>query len=329
MTSDLLLSPVSVCSSSVGGRLWKKFVTLSLRAAATISKRLFAGRGITFACRMAARLISTDGTVTFQLAGGGILAVDVDDRYWLWALLLDGLYEPDLDHFLSRCLSCNDAFIDCGANLGIWSIAASRIIQDPRRVIAVEAGAETFSRLELNSVANADGLTALNRAVTTTSGEYVSLFASEDDHVSATVVEDLAPQDASPERVETVSLLDLIAMTESAASTGLVFVKLDIEGYEGMVLETIPAAQHDDLVVIVEEHARDIAHSNTVAVLESGYIVAFLADDGSIERITHQTLGRLTELQVNPTRGYNVVAVAPSGRAAKLVDHHYPGHGFG
>ena len=106
------------------------------------------GRGVGFACTIAARLVGSGGHTSFQLGGGGSFLVPVDDRYWLRPLLLDRSYELDLDHFLRRTLTSHDVFLDCGANLGLWSIAAARVIRDPKRVVAVEASSRTFARVD-------------------------------------------------------------------------------------------------------------------------------------------------------------------------------------
>lgn len=212
--------------------------------------------------------------------------------------------------------------MDCGANLGLWSIAVARVIGDAKRVIAVEAGSDTFTQLQLNWEANDRSFTVLHRAIGTVSGEKISFFASVGDHASATMVEGLSPGDLKMETVTTVSLLDLVEeqLSLQAAPDALTFVKLDIEGMERQIFSTIPANQHDSLLILYEDHGSEINHV-TEFVLEQGYQVAFLSDDGSLEPITTESLFRLGELKTNPARGYNLLAFAPTGRAAtRLAD---------
>jgi FkbM family methyltransferase len=314
----LLVAPARVTHPAPWRRVWIAAVLLSLRTAAYVSQRFLAGRGRGFASVVAARLLGHHGTITFQLAGGGTYAVASSDRYWVEPLLLEKAYESDLDHFLHRCITPTDVFLDCGANLGLWSIATAQVIKDPRRVVAVEAGAQTFEGLQANAAANGGCFTARHRAVDHTSGDRISFFASARDHASATAVEDFAPHDAQREETESVSLLDLIA---EHTNVGLVIVKLDIEGNECRALSAVPLERGGNLLILFEDHGRDSAHTPTRFLLERGWAVAFLHDDGSIERVRLENLERLTHLKQSPLLGYNLVAVAPSGRAAaRLVD---------
>ena len=322
MTTNLLVSPVIVGCISAEKRKRDHVIPALSRAFAAASRKFLNGRGVGLGCTFAANLIGTNGRILFRLNGGGSFSARTDDRYWLNYLLLEQSYETDLEHFLSRALTSKDSFLDCGANLGLWSIAVARIIGDAKRVIAIEAGSGTFAQLQLNWEANDRSFTVLHRAVGTVSGEQISFFASIGDHASATMVEGLSPNDSKVETVTTVSLLDLAddQLSLQTSPDALTFVKLDIEGMERQIFSTIPAVHHDSLVILYEDHGSEINHV-TEFVLEQGYQVAFLADDGSLELITRDSLFRLGELKSNPARGYNLLAFAPTGRAAsRLAD---------
>jgi FkbM family methyltransferase len=319
VSDRLLVSPVVVGRGETPQRVREWLVPALLQLAASGSRWLFRGRGVGFACTVAARLMAAGGRVSFQLGDGGTFSVRTDDRYWLTYLLLEQSYELDLDHFLGRALTSRDAFLDCGANLGLWSIAAARVIGNKERVVAVEAGASTFAQLATNWEANGRSFTVLHRAVGDVSGKQVSFFASAGDHASATLVEGLSPGDAKPETTTTVSLLDLIhEQNTGIANDALIFVKLDIEGMERQVFATIDPDRHGNLVVLYEDHGSETDHV-TAFVLERGFRTAFMADDGSLEPIKNDTLHRLDELKVNPARGYNLLAVAPGGVAASRL----------
>jgi FkbM family methyltransferase len=316
---DLLVAPVRVDHAGGWRKLWNAAVLVSLRLAVTVSGQLFAGRGRGFASVSAARLLGHDGVITFELAGGRTYAVPAGDRYWVEPLLLERAYEPDLAHFLHRCITPSDVFLDCGANVGLWSIATSRVIEDPRRVVAVEAGAKTFAALQSSAAANEGRFTALHRAVGDESGHVISFFASDRDHASATAIEDLAPLDAGREETETVSLRDLI---DQYVNDRVAIVKLDIEGNECRAMSSIPLDEGGNLLVLFEDHGRDAAHTTTRSLLDRGWIVAFIHDDGSIERIQAGNIERLNDLKQNP--GYNLVAVVPSSRGAARLRDCYP-----
>ena len=324
MTERLLVWPVNVGRRAHPQRILDRVVPTLLRLAVAVSRTIFRGRGVGFACTIAARLVGSSGQTSFQLGGGGYFIVTVDDRYWLQPLLLDRSYELDLDHFLQHTLTSRDVFLDCGANLGLWSIAAARVIRDPERVVAVEASSRTFARLIANWEANDRSFTVLHRALSDVTGSKASFFASAEDHASATLVEGLSPGDAQLETITTVSLLDLVRerMLSDAGDT-LIFVKLDIEGMERQVLATIDPEQHGELVIMYEDHGSNTTHI-TAFLLERGFGVAFMTDDGTLEQIRRTALHRLDALKVNPARGYNLLAVALRGAAASRLARLYP-----
>lgn len=320
MSNTLLVSPVLVGREGADQRKRDRIIPSLLRAGAATSQSFLGGRGVGFGCVVAANLIATNGHILFRLGGGGSFSVRTDDRYWLNYLLLAQSYETDLDHFLSRALTSRDSFLDCGANLGLWSIAAARVIGDTARIVAIEAGSRTFAQLEQNWVANDRAFTIIHGALSTVSGEQVSFFASVGDHASATMVEGLSPDDSQIELVKTVSLLDLIddQLSRQAASDALIFVKLDIEGMERQIFSTIRPNEYGGLVILYEDHGSEINHV-TAFVLEQGFQVAFLADDGTLEPIRRETLFRLDELKLDPARGYNLLAFAPTGSATSRL----------
>ena len=320
MSNTLLVSPVIVCHAGAEQRKRDRVIPAFLRAWAATSQSLLGGRGVRFGCTVAANLIGTNGRIVFRLAGGGLFSVRTDDCYWLNYLFLTQSYETDLDHFLSRALTARDSFLDCGANLGLWSIAMARVIGDKTRVVAVEASSCTFAQLEQNWEANDRSFMIVHRAVGTTSEEQVSFFSSVDDHASATMVEGLSPDDAKVEFVTTVSLLDLVdeQLSLQAANDALIFVKLDIEGMERQIFSTLRPTEHGSLLIMFEDHGNEINHV-AAFVLEQGFQVAFLADDGTLEPIRTQSLYRLDELKTNPARGYNLLAFAPVGSAASRL----------
>jgi FkbM family methyltransferase len=318
------VAPARVARTATDDRWRDRAVPAFLRLLVAIARRAFRGRGVGYSCTAAARAMSYDGLLTFQLHRGGSFQVSARDRYWLVPLLLDQGYEPEVDHFLGSTLDAGDVFFDCGANLGLWSVAAAQVIDDPARVVAVEPGAETFTGLRTNWELNGRNFTPLKRALSDSSGTTVEFFASRSDPASATLVEGLSPVDAHRELVQTISLGDLLRMQEPRVPSGLAFVKLDVEGLESRVLS---AAHHDvegRTVLLYEDHGRDTAHKATSQALAQGFDVAFLGDDGSLQAIRPDSLQRLSELKRDRGRGYNLVAVLPSGAAADRLGRAYP-----
>jgi FkbM family methyltransferase len=62
-------------------------------------------------------------------------------------------YEPEMS-CLKTILSPGNVFIDAGANVGIYTLAASRIVGEAGRVLAFEPSAQSFPALEKNIALN-------------------------------------------------------------------------------------------------------------------------------------------------------------------------------
>ncbi len=151
-------------------------------------------------------------------------------------LLMNGDYEPDTMAFLTRNVENGHAFLDVGANAGLFSLAVARACPQSR-VYAFEPTKQTFDLLKknilLNGLANVypvnvalsdqDGEAALNINTTDRDGLNTLLPPV---HSFAKVI--------GTETVRTMKL-DSFLKHEHVGPIGL--IKIDVEGAEALVLQ--------------------------------------------------------------------------------------------
>jgi len=160
------------------------------------------------------------------LPGGGrmICAFDVPYEAMVWARQEE---EHELQA-LRALLSPGDHFVDCGANVGLWSLVAAGQIGAAGRVTAFEPNPSAYRRLIQNVAASGPvgrRITAMNVAVAAHAGD-VS-FEPGAQHNLGHIVADAA---AGSIRVPAVTL------DEQLADAPVRAIKLDIEGGEAAAL---------------------------------------------------------------------------------------------
>jgi len=78
-----------------------------------------------------------------------ILSSDIGRCVWV-----AGCFEPNEMHLLSKLLEPGGTFIDVGANIGLYSLAAARIVGPDGRVLAFEPSPRERGLLERNVARN-------------------------------------------------------------------------------------------------------------------------------------------------------------------------------
>lgn len=139
-------------------------------------------------------------------------------------------YEPELAH-LEDFVPEGSTVIDVGANLGLYTVVAAKLVGPRGRVIAVEPSAATFELLRHNVALNGLGnVTLVNKALSDGVG------AARLYHIAGAPNYSLgAPADPGTayEDVETVSLDRLVT---DCGAADVSCVKIDVEGAEHLVV---------------------------------------------------------------------------------------------
>lgn len=174
-------------------------------------------------------------------------------------------FDPrDIAH-LQANLGEGDVFVDLGANIGFYSLLASRAVGRTGRVLAVEADPDTYARLqghlEANGVAN---VRAVNLGVSDRRA-ILRLAVLEPPFRAASSF--LPHPGARGIDVRCEPLLDVLQENDLDRVTGL---KLDIEGLEFAVLSQYladaPTTMLPDFVLV--EYHRDIVRQAGGDVVE-------------------------------------------------------------
>lgn len=168
-----------------------------------------------------------------------------------------GMWEANLTRWLSERLGAGDVFVDVGANIGYFSLLASKLVGRDGRVVAIEALPSTFDRLATNLERNGcDNVRALNVAAAETAGT-LKVFRGPDSHTGlATVVADFGHE--YERDVDAAPLSALLADDEVARAR---VIKIDVEGAELAVargLRPILSATRPDLEVVIEMHPQPL-----------------------------------------------------------------------
>lgn len=188
-------------------------------------------------------------------------------------------YEPEVA-YLERALSPGKVFIDVGANFGVYTLVASKLVGEAGRVIAFEPTAESFAilrqNLALNHLANVH---AFQVALAETRGK-AWLYHGWDPVGNSLGMDPLCGGDGEEVQKET---LDNILEKNGVDRVDV--IKVDVEGAEELVLRgaTRNLTEHRP-VVIFEVNPGCAAHLGLSAdgardLLESlGYEFMVLGD---------------------------------------------------
>ena len=162
------------------------------------------------------------------------LKINADLEEWIQQhIYFFGTWDEPGSRFLKSQLKPGDVFLDIGANIGSYSMVASKIVGLQGEVHAFEPVARVFSKLmqniELNKLIN---ISANRNAVYETSGT-LELYVSSKENEGMSSIFHHDTESGEVERVEAITIDEYI---EKKNLKRVDMIKIDIEGAEWFAL---------------------------------------------------------------------------------------------
>jgi FkbM family methyltransferase len=210
----------------------------------------------------------------------GLRFVSAPKNFTSFVLYLSGRRDPAIDRFIRGRIGAGAVFVDAGANIGAYTVPASRQVGPNGRVVAFEAHPVTYAYLARNIVLNTLGnVVGLNNALGSKPG-WVEMDYQRSNPGETHVAADSTPTGT---RVELVTLDDTMTRLGIAR---IEYLKIDVEGYELQVLRGARGIIDRSCGIVVqteliEQHLR--RYGTTVAD-----VVAFLRELGFTPHMVHR-----------------------------------------
>lgn len=255
------------------------------------------------------------GRCLVEFLPDALFETDVFESYWGPTLIGGRAYEPELWHILTRIKDLDCCLLDCGANVGFWTVLATSPAIGFRHAVAIEANPKTFEKLVRHRTLNGERFDCLLRAVADTDGATVFLEHADHHAVSrvgtSKVSGFFAPRasDKSKPAIETVTLDSVIDRMGWWERSHFV-IKLDVEGHEPAALAGARKlrAQKDHLLFV-----EDFEHRGWATVgemLDDGYTLYYVTPEGRCFSVRDRTaIGLVTKERKSLSKSHNFVAV--------------------
>lgn len=167
---------------------------------------------------------------------GSVMHLAVPDSIQT-SIFLTGVWEPSITAIISKSLAAGDIFIDIGANVGYYSLLASKVVGNTGKVYAFEASPSIYRRLQHNMAANqSKNVISLNVAISNKPGTLWIWSAPEGNLGHSTVVDTVAERDGHHREAE-VTCDGVAAFVPLADLISARLIKIDIEGAERLAIE--------------------------------------------------------------------------------------------
>ncbi|NEC85120.1 FkbM family methyltransferase [Streptomyces sp. SID12501] len=167
-----------------------------------------------------------------ETRAGTRFAVDTQDLIQRYVYLF-GVWEPHMTAWLGRRLRAGDTFVDVGANVGVFSVLASRLVGDKGRVVSIEASPAFHDVLLRQSALNdCRNIRALNAAVSDSHRTLTFILASSRNMGANSIV----PWDGPTESTFDIEARPLPELLEPEEIRNARVIKIDVEGAEGSVV---------------------------------------------------------------------------------------------
>jgi len=178
-----------------------------------------------------------------ELAQPALLVWHADLKVMLWpknensrAIFITGNFEPSEMSWLADTLKDEMVFIDVGANIGLYTMFAAKLVGAGGRVLAVEPSEREFQRLSLHVALNDLGnVTCLQFAAADETGVGKLKIAGEEKSGQNTLGK-FVTESIEVLRVETVRMRPLDKVIAEHELERVDVIKIDVEGAELRVL---------------------------------------------------------------------------------------------
>ncbi len=170
-------------------------------------------------------------------------------------LFLFGEWEPHISDWMASRLAPGDVFIDVGANLGYYTLLASRRVGPSGKVIAVEASPSIGRHLRRNVEINSGANVVIHNVAASDRPEVLRLFKGPPGNPAETTTAAAAGFELECE-VPAVRLDSVISPDDFRRAR---ILKLDIEGAEHSALRGLTGllgTTHPDLEILAEANVR-------------------------------------------------------------------------
>lgn len=176
---------------------------------------------------------------------GSTLSLDLSEKTQR-IIYLHKLYETDISRFVINNLKVNDTFVDVGANVGYFSVLASKITGPDGTVISFEPDEDNFNvlyknkyinsfdNLGINNVAvgSCDGNIILNRNPLNSGGHSIEVFKSYKDDNLRFSKEEVFKTYPDFNFKKEVEVRRLSSFFSDNFIKHVDIMKIDVEGYE-------------------------------------------------------------------------------------------------
>ncbi|MCF6279959.1 MAG: FkbM family methyltransferase [Flavobacteriaceae bacterium] len=213
-----------------------------------------------------------------------ILELHIDD--WIPKnIYFTGTYEEAELQYIQSSLKKEDVFVDVGANIGVHSLFASKIVGNKGQVISFEPfnkNHQSFKKnIKINDISN---IIAENLAVSE-SDTFIDIYYNKDE-LNLGMVSAFITNYSDSQKAETISLDSYF---EKNHINKVDFIKIDIEGGEYNALlgmkKTLVKYSPKLLIEILDESNPSLQNNKEHIIFflkKIGYNLYFIDDDGEL-----------------------------------------------
>lgn len=192
--------------------------------------------------------------------------VDTSDVGFSPHMMFDGFWEFWLTKFMADHIRPGDHVMDVGANLGYYTLLMGSLVGPTGSVMSFEPNPAIADLLKSTLTINGfDGRTRFFNAALTDAASKgtLSLFVSDKDPKNATIVAETFVHPTG--KTISIQALDI----NDIPMTRLDFIKIDVEGSEKRILESLQALKHQYAPKIVAEvnFGRRYTYDDIVALI--------------------------------------------------------------
>ena len=198
----------------------------------------------------------------------------------------NGLFEPETVDFINNNLKEGMTFIDIGANIGQYTLLASKIVGETGVVVSVEAVPDTFSKLNNNiSINYLKNVASHNIALSDSEG-FTTFHLGHYGNSGASSLKPTINTGAREIKVRTNTLDNLLYSLNA-----IDFIKIDVEGAEFMVLSGGKKTLEKFKPMIILEISDDnftgkygVSTMDLIALLQELNYAVFVIKEGGLEK---------------------------------------------